>query len=577
MTSPGNERWETVLDIAESDADPSEDIPDVTQDQLREQWETALGICRQRLQKDYEKVAEFKSCDELLKTLHLAHKKYASKSIPQLLKNASSLISPWQSFIHAVAFALATHHTQLGIIWGLMNLFMTLSISTDTTLASIVDIIDEVGRSLQVIVEYHDPLNRNPKLDQVLELAANMAWGDFSARQAEQMSKRIRINVTHVKDMAHAMDFQQRRQHAQRQAEIIRKIEELSLKSHESSSYSQPSPEVQLPCYHIDLPENPDFFGREDISHKVRSTLDHDQANQCFKSLALRGYGGVGKTQIALAYAYERKAKGVPAVFWINSETEHDIDRSLFNIAQRLKLIARDSREPYEKVRYYVIKWLQQSDQNWLLVCDNVEQMKVLENFWPVSTYGSILITTRPDIGSMSLLCPSFEVPSLTVHQGALYLLNSISPDTIQVIKHDDTQFTNETDLDEDVSEEREEYNMAKILASEMGGLPLALTTMAMDIKQQCISIHDFLELYREYAESQHEEFRPDVSLMPFYKHSVSTAWSYTFQNLGSEQTRHLFGILCILHSDSIPEDIFQLKSPNLLPEEMNFCRTRLQ
>ena len=70
------------------------------------------------------------------------------------------------------------------------------------------------------------------------------------------MSKQIQKNVMHVKDMALAIDFQQRKQEARNQAEIIRKTEEMTLKSKDSSISNTTLSEVQLPCYHIDFPSS---------------------------------------------------------------------------------------------------------------------------------------------------------------------------------------------------------------------------------------------------------------------------------------------------------------------------------
>lgn len=61
--------------------------------------------------------------------------------------------------------------------------------------------------------------------------------------------------------------------------------------------------------------------------NRIRTELDHRESDSHFRSLALCILGGVGKSQVALAYAHESE-KGVLAVFWINSETPLDMNRS---------------------------------------------------------------------------------------------------------------------------------------------------------------------------------------------------------------------------------------------------------
>ncbi len=45
-----------------------------------------------------------------------------------------------------------------------------------------------------------------------------------------------------------------------------------------------------------------------------------------------------GKTQLALAYAYEWKSRGMQATFWLNCETPLELSQSFTEIAVALNL-----------------------------------------------------------------------------------------------------------------------------------------------------------------------------------------------------------------------------------------------
>ncbi|KAK3896357.1 hypothetical protein C8A05DRAFT_20645, partial [Staphylotrichum tortipilum] len=68
---------------------------------------------------------------------------------------------------------------------------------------------------------------------------------------------------------------------------------------------------------------NPDFVGRSDILEKLKDQLSHRQLQTRWHlRAALYGLGGIGKTQIALAYAYwlQDECPDV-SVFWVHASS----------------------------------------------------------------------------------------------------------------------------------------------------------------------------------------------------------------------------------------------------------------
>jgi hypothetical protein len=126
----------------------------------------------------------------------------------------------------------------------------------------------------------------------------------------------------------------------------------------------------RLPCHYIIFPENKfQFFPRESIMQRIKSTLNHDCHDRRPRSLLLYGTGGVGKTQLALAYAYERQKHGVKAVFWINSETKDEALQSCTNICVKLGLNGVVKGGQHNASQTILVEWLGETGERIMADC----------------------------------------------------------------------------------------------------------------------------------------------------------------------------------------------------------------
>ncbi|RPB06363.1 hypothetical protein P167DRAFT_530999 [Morchella conica CCBAS932] len=124
-----------------------------------------------------------------------------------------------------------------------------------------------------------------------------------------------------------------------------------------------------------------------------------------FKEVILSGLGGVGKTNIALEYAYRYK-QCFTSVFWVNGSSEETILDGFRSIAGRLiDHYARNSIDAtpnYNRIALDLslngLRWLsQQSNREWLLILDNVDDLESfnIDSFIPTCDHGTVIITTR--------------------------------------------------------------------------------------------------------------------------------------------------------------------------------------
>ncbi|HEU5376929.1 MAG TPA: tetratricopeptide repeat protein [Ktedonobacteraceae bacterium] len=132
---------------------------------------------------------------------------------------------------------------------------------------------------------------------------------------------------------------------------------------------------------------NPFFTARNSTPEDLHALL-----KQRAQSCALSGLGGIGKTQIALEYVY-RYASTYQAILWVGAETPETFLSSLTSIAEALELPERLVQDQH-KIAQAVIRWLD-SHQEWLLVCDNVEDLALPQTLLPSIRQGSLLLTTR--------------------------------------------------------------------------------------------------------------------------------------------------------------------------------------
>lgn len=167
-----------------------------------------------------------------------------------------------------------------------------------------------------------------------------------------------------------------------------------------------------LPCYFVPYNRSTNFFGREIALRKVYEAISPRHIKTTSDALmnprtfALYGPGGMGKTQVACEFVYRHRDE-FDAILWVHADNEARMLEDFNKIALKLGLVEKDSSDArdYGYTREVVKRWLlnprkqlqdEKSDlARWLLVYDNVENPKVINNFWPYDGPGSILVTSR--------------------------------------------------------------------------------------------------------------------------------------------------------------------------------------
>jgi hypothetical protein len=152
------------------------------------------------------------------------------------------------------------------------------------------------------------------------------------------------------------------------------------------------------------------FVGRSDELAAIHQELQHDGSR---KTVVVHGLGGMGKTQLALAYAQRHRDEYL-AVFWINSKDVDTLKQGYAAAARRiyrehpslvhLKTVAEGGN--LDDAVEVVKRWLSHpQNSRWLVIYDNYDTPKLpgrddagtfdIRSFLPEADHGAILITTR--------------------------------------------------------------------------------------------------------------------------------------------------------------------------------------
>ncbi len=166
------------------------------------------------------------------------------------------------------------------------------------------------------------------------------------------------------------------------------------------------------------LRRNPFFTGREYLITHLHDYLHATKATTLTQAQAISGLGGIGKTQIAIEYAY-RCRDDYRAVLWARAATRDTLIADFQAIAAMLDLPEQKVADQ-SMVIAAVKRWLI-SHSGWLLILDNADDVEMASDFLPLGGDGHILLTTRAQaVGSIA---NSIEVEKMESAEGMLLLL----------------------------------------------------------------------------------------------------------------------------------------------------------
>nr|WP_316043259.1 FxSxx-COOH system tetratricopeptide repeat protein [Actinomadura sp. CNU-125] len=269
---------------------------------------------------------------------------------------------------------------------------------------------------------------------------------------------------------------------------------------------------------------NKNFTGREELLDRLRRGIASEVT--AVVPHALQGYGGVGKTQMAIEYAHRFKGD-YDLVWWIPSDQPSLVKPTLAALAPHLGLPPVSTMGVDEAVGA-VLDCLRRGEPyaRWLLIFDNADQPEELRDNLPQGD-GHVLITSRNN---------RWEAVAATV------AVNVFSRDeSIEFLKK---RVPRDAITPEDADE----------LANKLGDLPLALEQAGALQTETGITVAEYLRLLDDRTSQLLAEGKPTE-----YPVSMTAAWKLSVDSLSEKVPEAVDLLRCcaFFGPEPIPRDVF--------------------
>lgn len=288
------------------------------------------------------------------------------------------------------------------------------------------------------------------------------------------------------------------------------------------SGASRGDDEIYFPrVWNVPYHRNPNFTGRENILAQLDNALNSGEPAALVQ--AITGLGGIGKTQIALEYAYRHLAD-YDVVWWLRAEQADTLAADYAALAMALDLPGKDQPDQ-DAIIAVVRNWLQRNT-GWLLIFDNAVAPQDLRGYLPQGTAKRVLITSRES--DWSSLARSVDVPVWPRDESVKFLLDRTSQSDVQA---------------------------ADQLAEVLGDLPLAMEQAGAYMKSVSLSLEAYRKLFITRRQDLWQEERPPES---YHEDTVATTWSLAMEEVAKAAPigADILNFCAFLAPDKIPRTL---------------------
>jgi hypothetical protein len=243
--------------------------------------------------------------------------------------------------------------------------------------------------------------------------------------------------------------------------------------------------------------------------------------------------GGVGKTQLAVAFARELISRNqVSLVVWVPASSRTGVVTAYAAAADTVGVGAADPEQACDRFR----GWLAGTDRRWAIILDDVSDPADLRGLWPSDQpLGTTVITTRRRDASLLARRILIDVDVFTVDQARAYLTERLTPE-----------------LADDIDG----------IAADLGYLPLALSHGAAYLIDRDLPASTYRQQFanrkRQLARlfpAASELFDSETSA------TVATTWSMSIEQADDQEpmglARPLLALASLLDPNGIPMAVF--------------------
>ncbi|WP_066361720.1 FxSxx-COOH system tetratricopeptide repeat protein [Herbidospora mongoliensis] len=295
----------------------------------------------------------------------------------------------------------------------------------------------------------------------------------------------------------------------------------------ELSKAAHNTPDRQPTVWERVPPKNLHFTGRQSLLDSLRDNLTHVSAVVLEpQAQALRGQGGVGKTQLAIEYAW-RFRRHYDLVCWIPAEKRELVPASLAALAPHLGL-PPSTGVGIEETARSVKRTLEKGEpfRRWLVIFDNADEPAALADYIPAGP-GHALITTRN--AAWARRVQSLAVDVFSRDESIAFLLGRV----------------------------RREMPAEKVsvLAEKLGDLPLALEQAGALMYETAMDLDEYSQLLDAQTTDLMHLGKADD-----YPQSMAAAWQLSVHQLRRRLPEAIEVLRCcaFFGPEPIPRDVFR-------------------
>jgi transcriptional regulator with XRE-family HTH domain len=289
------------------------------------------------------------------------------------------------------------------------------------------------------------------------------------------------------------------------------------------------------PLWHVPYARNIYFTGFEKVLLQLRGQLHAQLESALIQPQIVNGLGGIGKTQIALEYAY-RFRNDYQALLWVRAETYEMLMEDYQTIAHLLQIPHPEDQELCHIVA--AVKRQLQNYDTWLFICDGAEDLNQAHALLPDASLGHVIITTRSQ--AIGTLGAHVDLRKMETAEAALFLLRRAKCLSLTASLQEAPAWLR---------------THAETLVEMVDGCPLALDQAGAYIEETGCGLLEYMNRYR----TQHSVLlNTRGTLSNYHPASVAETLTHSFQKV--EQALpgaiDLLRLCAFLHPDAIPEEV---------------------
>ncbi|KAL4921119.1 hypothetical protein BDW62DRAFT_198138 [Aspergillus aurantiobrunneus] len=303
----------------------------------------------------------------------------------------------------------------------------------------------------------------------------------------------------------------------------------------------------------IPFARNPGFVDRASILDHLRGlTIPVGTTPR----VALFGFGGVGKSQIAIEFAHRIWTDSEASVFWVSASSIERFREGYNAIFD--EHVSPDRDENCDKLAS-VKEWFEKEHDGWILIIDNADETSLFEackqgkkfgeshsilDLLPENQHGVILITTRNRAAGVKFVKgvanALIEVKPMTGEESKRLIKNSVT---------------------DHVLEESEMDGLSELL----GHLPLAIVQAVAFMQENSVSIGEYIELYNDSEETsmdllceQFETLGRDTGV----PNAVATTLILSIDQIKERDPKaiEILSLIAFLDRNNVPKSLIQHK-----------------